>query len=124
MTHWALHYLGRPWVSGESDCYALVRTVYREVRSEELPHFDLTQADPLALRRAMEAASGWLDVPAPADLDVVLMSHGARPHHVGLWAEVDGGRVLHSVERAGVVAPSVPALTAAGWRILGYRRRA
>lgn len=124
MTHWARQYLGQPWVSGESDCYALVRRVYREVLGVELPLVDVTQAEPVRLRRLMEAESiTWDAVQYPRELDVVMMSHGARPHHVGLWTDADGGRVVHSLERTGVVAPSLLGLTMGGWRVLGFYRR-
>ncbi len=130
MSHWALQYLGAPWVSGESgpaayDCYGLVRAVYRDVRGVELPVVDVTQAEPLRLRHAMQQQAGrWLDSPFPVDMGVVLLSHGKHPHHVGLWAAVDGGRVVHAVEGAGVIAQTPQALALAGWRILGYYRRA
>lgn len=131
MSHWALQYLGAPWVSGQSgpvayDCYGLVRAVYRDVLGIDLPVIDVTQAEPLRLRHAMEQQAGaaWLDVHTSAELDVVLMSHGKHPHHVGLWSAVDGGRVVHAVEGAGVVAQSLAALQLAGWRVLGYHRRA
>ena len=63
--------------------------------------------------------------PAPSrELDVVEMSLASRPHHVGVYLEVDGGRVLTSVEGAGVVAQSLGSLKLHGWNIVAcYRRR-
>ena len=130
MSHWALPFIGAPWISGESgpagyDCYGLVRAVYRDVQGIVLPVVDVTQAEPLRLRHTLqsEAAAAWDEVQQPADLDVLMLSYGENPHHIGLWAEVDGGRVVHALEGAGVVAQSRSALAGDGWHIVAIRRR-
>ena len=129
--HWAEHYIGRPWVSGESgpaafDCWGLVRAVYADHYGLFLPAVDVDAASPLAVRRALSGGAErdrWYLVHLPADGDVVLMGHAQHPHHVGLWLDCDGGGILHSVRGAGVVFSARPALAASGWNIHGFYRR-
>lgn len=132
MTHWAESYIGRPWVSGAAgpnafDCYGLVRAVYLDQYGIALPVFDADALRPLSARRAMRDYpdySSWDGVTVPIEGDVIQMGHASHPHHVGIYIAADGGRVLHSVSGAGVIAQSMTALAAHGWNILTiYRRR-
>lgn len=133
MTHWAESYLGRPWASGAAgpdayDCHGVVRAVYRDIFGVVLPVVDVDALQPLAVRRAMRDYdySAWMPLAAPeSEFDVVEMSHGNRPHHVGVWLEVDGGGVLTSVQGAGVIFQNMTSLRQHGWNIVAcYRRRA
>lgn len=133
MTHWAETYLGRPWVSGAAgpdayDCYGLVRAVYAGRFGVALPVLEVDAARPLAAARAMrdfEGYGAWVSVDGrPAEGDVIQMGHARHPHHVGIWIDADGGRVLHSVEGTGVLAQPLASLRLHGWNILTiYRRR-
>ena len=136
MQHWANRYLGKPWEKAAEgphayDCYGLVRAIYRDFLQIDLPLFDIAAMSPVAIRRDMhtEAGSGrWqpldFDTEPLRDFDVLLMSYAKRAHHVGIWVEVDGGRVLHALEGAGVVAPSWHSLPMSGWRVIeAYRRK-
>lgn len=135
MTHWALNYLHKPWESGASgpqayDCYGLIRAVYRDRLQIELPVVDVDSSKALAARHAMQdyhSYGDWCIVAAGQpyqEFDVVQMSHGKHPHHVGLWIPVAGGRVLHSVEGSGVIAQPLDSLKMHAWRILRVYRRA
>lgn len=130
--HWAVRYLGAPWESGESgphayDCYGLVRAVYADQYGIDLPIIHADSLRPLSARRAMRDYPGysdWRPVQSPVEGDVIQMGHAKHPHHVGVYLDVDGGRVLHSVTGAGVLAQSLAALKTHGWNIITiYRRR-
>lgn len=128
--HWTAEYLGRPWKNGADgpdafDCYGLVRAVYRDRYGVEMP---VVSADATRVLACLHAArdyadySQWEAVTVPQDGDVLLMGCARHPHHVGVLVE---GRVLHSVEGAGVLLQTVDSLAAHGWNILKtYRRRA
>ena len=130
--HWAESYIGKPWVSAAAgpaafDCYGLVRWLYQQRLGVCLPVVDVSAGRPLSVTRAMRHYDygAWRDVVEPAELDVVQMSHGRHPSHVGVWIDIDGGKVLHCVQGAGVAAQSVASLKANGWRVLNiYRREA
>ncbi|MBF0428889.1 MAG: C40 family peptidase [Magnetococcales bacterium] len=121
--HWAIEYLGAPWVSGASgpesyDCWGLVRAVYRDRFGIKLPIVEVKEKIPSAVRH------DWRETKTPEDGDGVIMSTGTSPHHVGLFVVTpDGNYVLHSVEGAGVVLQSMSALKIHSWNICGYYTR-
>lgn len=131
--HWAEHYLGKPWRSGATgpdafDCYGLVRAVYADRYGHTMPVLDADATSALACLRAARdfpEYARWAEVATPGEGDVVQMGCARRPHHVGVFVDAAGGRVLHSVESAGVLLQPLSSLAAHGWNILNiYRRRA
>jgi len=128
--HWATNYIGKPWGSGAEgpdmfNCLGLVRFVLFRMAGIELP---VVNVDDHSLRhivngfRRGEFYTGWEQVDKPQELDGVIMSHKNHPHHVGLWVDVDGGKVLHCVTGAGVVAMDRLHLRLAGWHIISFWR--
>ena len=117
--HWAASYIGRPW-SVEQDCYAFVREVYQARYGVVIPLVALDATRALSCAHAIHDydLSDWVEVDEPREGDVVLMGHARRPHHVGLWIEPAGLRVLHSVEGAGVVAQEPAQARLQGWNLL------
>lgn len=132
MSHWAETYIGKAWRNGAAgpdayDCYGLVRAVYRYRRGVVLPVLDVDALAPICVRRAMRDYdySAWQTIAAPAiELDVVEMSLAARPHHVGVYVDIDGGGVLTSVEGAGVIFQTLTSLQRHGWNIVACYRSA
>lgn len=120
---WVLAYLGAPWMAGADgphayDCWGLVRAVYRDRLGIVLPMIDVDALSPLAVRRALTRhaeRAHWRALAVPQPYAVALMSHGTRPHHVGVWT---GEAVLHAIEGAGVVHQSLSSLKVHGWRVL------
>ena len=126
VTHWAARYIGRPWVAGVSDCWHFARTVWAEVFGLKVPAVAVDARSALAGRRALRDASraGWTRIEVPLEGDAVLMSTGARPCHVGVWAAPDGTPgVLHSVEGAGVIWTPAAWIGTLGYQIMGFWRR-
>lgn len=129
MTHWCADYIGRPWVSGISDCWSFARTVWKErfhLEVEPLP------VDPSDLRAALRVLSDedrraeWAEVACGCEGDAALMGRSQRPCHVGIWiAPDDCPGILHSVERTGVIFTPLNRLQTTGYRLLNlYRRQA
>lgn len=130
--HWSDRYLGRPWQNGADgpgayDCYGLVRAAYRDIRGVDMPIVDTDGLSTKACVRAFDAYADygpWQVVTDMQDMDVVVMGHGKKPHHVGLWIAHGTGFVLHALESTGVCRQSASSLLAHGWNILDvYRRR-
>lgn len=119
--HWAAAHVGRPWVAGISDCWSFAREIWRDRFGLDVPAITVDPADPRAGRAAFEDRSGWERVDAPVEGDAVLMTRGRRPCHVGIW--LIGGRILHSVERAGVIITDAARLDLVGYRIEGIYRK-
>jgi cell wall-associated NlpC family hydrolase len=127
--HWASAYVGLPWAAdgegpGSFHCWALVRHVQRERFDRDLPAIP-NPDDLLTIARSFRdhpERRRWNLVETPQEGDCVLMRQARYPVHVGVWLDVDGGRVLHVVRDKGVVAQSLMSLAAHGWRIEGFYR--
>jgi cell wall-associated NlpC family hydrolase len=124
--HWAINYIGKPWVAcgrgpASFDCWGLVWHVYKHVRGVDLPQYPVHPANLLAVAREFREAKGWTALQAPEDLCLVAMSqHGRYLHHVGLWLDVDGGKVLHAWDGQAVIAQSLSSLKAYGWARIDF----
>lgn len=129
--HWAAQLAGKPWAKGAAgpdafSCWGLLRYCMAEVYGKPIPEID--EVDETSIRsifrafRTSEHWDGWHQVDKPADGDAVLMSHGLHPHHIGIWLDIDGGGVLHAVEKIGVLFSSPAGLKRNGWQVLGYWR--
>lgn len=108
------------------DCWGFVRFIQRQHFGRELPALDIGAAAPHEIARAVAHARTfecWHRVPDGAPLrdgDVFLMDGSHQPDHVGVWAECDGGGVLHCMRGAGVVWSPLARLSDHGfthWRV-------
>lgn len=126
MSHWCERYIGEPWIAGEHDCWAFVRRVWLEQFGLDVPPVDVDATSRLACARAFDhhdEKANWQQVTHPQEGDAALIGKSARPSHVGLFVDANGGSVLHCVQGHGVVCQSPASMLAAGWRVLGYYRR-
>lgn len=126
MTHWANAYIGSPWSNDGQDCYGLVRRIYQDRYQITLPIVNVNAVSTLAIVKSIAGfdLADWIDVQTPQEGDVVQMGHAKRPHHVGVWIEVGGGRILHSTEQLGAIAQTPSQAKTNGWKILNiYRHR-
>lgn len=129
MTHWAGQYIGLPWQSGAQgpeafDCWALVRHIQRERYGRDLPVIDVDAHDLGAVRAAFREhpeRARWRRVDPPQDGDCVLTHRGGQADHVGVYLDIDAGRVLHAIRHSGVVCTALPALQRLGWHPEFYR---
>jgi hypothetical protein len=124
MKHWAISYLGLPFKNGESDCYGLVRRVYKERLNIELPIIDVNSLNTVSVIKCIGGydRSEWVNVASPNEFDVIQMGHANRPHHVGIWINVDCGKILHSTEQYGAIIQSVQQAKSNGWKVLDIYR--
>jgi len=117
-------FIGKPWSSGAQgpeafDCYGLVRAVLRECCGIDAPMVQFDASSPADCLRAVATsreASVWREIDTQPPYSVVLLGHGCRPHHVGIVAP--DGRILHSIEGAGVLLQPLVNLRVSGWRLL------
>ena len=114
---WLSDMLGKPWrayATGECvdgvaawDCWGVFFYAAERVLDTSLDrHLDVPTKNPRAFARvaAQEVGSGdWRKLSIPKHGCAVLMAEGARFQHVGMWLDINGGRLLHSREGAGVV---------------------
>lgn len=127
MTHWAVKYIGLPYCPGGRDkngvdCWGLLKLIYQDEWNMSLPELPgLPQEDLLKISREILAQIkvGWTEVSKPRDGCAVAMSQRDALHHVGVWVDVDGGRVLHS-PKAPVVAESIRFLSWKGFKKIQF----
>jgi len=121
--------IGLPWQENgygpdAYDCWGLARACQRDVFGRRLPIVDYP-ATLRALVKIMEehdVRDAWPEVPAPGHGDIVTMTHSVHPHHVGTWLALDGGVILHTTEREGVMCSPLHHLRLQGFRGLRYHR--
>jgi cell wall-associated NlpC family hydrolase len=128
--HWATQYLGKKWVSGARgpdtfDCWGLVQFVEKKHYNRDLPDFpiDAHALARIAVEIDEQSKNGtWEQIPKPVDGCIVALGHNQRFHHVGLYLEVDGGFILHSLDHHGVLCTPTARLKSSGWNRVAYYR--
>ena len=112
-------YIGRQWVNGEQDCWALVRDVYREQLNIELPRIVVDANNLRSVLKAFEDEDNllpWEPINQPEHLCLVFFTPGNhRATHCGLWLAIQDGRFLHSYRNSGVVCEDRITLEMNGW---------
>lgn len=106
------------------DCYGLVWTVLRDQYGVDVDrHLEIESGNHRAMHRVIlreQAAGRWQRLDRPVDGCVVLLSTGEKFHHIGLWLDVNGGRVLHSRQGRGVALDSMQQLASLSFRKFEY----
>lgn len=120
-----IQYIGLPWIAGERDCWAFFRELQARHYGLFVPAVDI---DALDLRCVVSAFDGhdekrnWTEIELPEDGCAVLMQRNRYPSHIGMWVNVDGGKVLHCAQGIGVVCQNLQALKFEGWTRISYWR--
>ena len=104
--HWMTPYIGLPYLTGGRnkkglDCWGLMRLIYKEEKGIELPEYPGISAEEAIIKGkviARDTANDWIPIEKPEDGCGVAMSQKHVYHHVGVWADADGGKVVHCWE--------------------------
>lgn len=108
---WVADVIGKHWkqyATGPEyfDCWGVVCFGFKQKFDLDLDrHLEIPTANPKSFHRvvAKEIKTGnWQQVQQPEDGCLVLMSAARLWHHVGMWLDINGGRVLHSRDGIGV----------------------
>jgi hypothetical protein len=123
--HWAIPYVGTPWAQ-TANCWDFFRRVQAEHFGIEVPEIHIEAFD---LRHLIQTfrdhpeRGNWQPI-ATADRregDGILMAQRKRPWHVGVWVDVDGGRVMHCPE-GGAVLQRLADVHRCGWEMIEFYR--
>lgn len=123
----AQEYIGLPWASDgvgpdAYNCWNLLRHLLDEYFNRHLPEAPVGDEEACRLIHAECIANGsWEVVQFPQHGDAVLMKDGSNPH-VGLYLDIDGGGILHSMEGVGVVFTPLQSLRRVGFGRVKYYR--
>ena len=108
------------------DCFGLVWHVNLHHNNTELPRFDDVGHQLQRMNAAImgeQASEDWQEVDVPKQFDVVVMRRSGEAHHVGVWLDIDGGKVLHACEK-GIFCQSISALGRNFFQHIQYYRYA
>lgn len=128
--HWINKYLALRHEKGgrgpdKVDCWGLLRLFYYNEHNITLPEYPgIAYGTPLQISRTFEESTEqtWFKVEEPEDGMAVAMSQGKVFHHVGIWAEADGGKVVHCYRTHHVIADTVRMLKIKGFRRIEFYR--
>lgn len=128
MKHWSFKYLGKKWLSGGRgpdvfDCWGLFKWVQEKEYNRIVEDFPISPYQLLKVSDAIEGAAAkgeWVELQVPRDGCAVALSQGRRFHHVGVYIDADGGKILHALDRQNVISTSVLRLKAGGWNRVAY----
>jgi len=130
MMHWASKYIGYPYLEGGRgeggvDCWGLLFVAYLAEFGIALPEIPGVSAEAvLSFNSALakEVERDWVEIEAPVDGCAVAMSQKVAIHHVGIWAEADGGKVVHSWKQQKVIADTLKSLKLKGMQTIKFYR--
>lgn len=126
--HWSTRYIGLPYSIGGRDrdgvdCWGLLCLVYQNEQGIRLPELPgVVQWDSLAISREIlgQSKGSWSEVSAPMEGCAVAMSLREVLHHVGIWTDADGGKVIHAWKDHPVVADTIKSLRLKGIRTIKF----
>lgn len=120
----AARFAPKTYGPAEFDCWGLVWHVGKFQAGIDWPRFDdvayqMARID--AEIKGQAASKDWHQVEARQEFDVVLMRRAGEAYHVGIWLDVDGGRVLHATPE-GILCNQVRELHNMGFQHLTWWR--
>ena len=126
--HWAAKYIGIPFEPGargpeKVDCWGLVVLAYRQEFKIELPlypGFSINKPVEAATAMRQGLVAEWTPIPIPIEGCLVAMSQRTEIHHIGLYLEEDGGKVLHAFGSQKVVADTTKTLRLKGMKLIKF----
>lgn len=124
--NWAARYVGIPYVPGGRDahgldCWGLLCLVYQEQLGVALPALPgVAEALRPSVREIAHYAAQWSPLAKPSNLCAVVMSQKQVLHHVGVWTDADGGKVLHAWKGLHVIADTLRNLSLKGFRRIEF----
>ena len=100
-------YIGIPFAHRDDDsrngtnCWGLVRLIYREVRGILLPSFEgqysgIADYETIDRLIGAEIRKNWLEIPIPRSLSAIVIRYGRANSHIGIV--IDNRRFLHTSE--------------------------
>lgn len=126
--HWAAQYIGKPYEEGARgpdtfDCWGLLRAVYTDRYKIELPTLPgISTESVLGIHREIVncMTHDWLTSFDPKDGYAVAMSQSHTWHHVGIYVEADGCKILHCWDKQSVVIDTMRALELRGMHKMSF----
>lgn len=128
MTHWAAKYIGIPYARGargpyQYDCWGIIQLIYSNEKGISLPEMPGISAEDLrAIHNCIleESKHDWQETAIPKEGCVVVMGSQVVMHHVGIWIDCDGGKVLHNRAGQNTIAESIRRIRLKGMKRIKF----
>jgi len=116
---WEERHIGKRWTK-QVDCYERAKLIIKEELGIDMPTVSGLSKFGRAkclLRFEQQHCNKVSDF-KPLDLVLMrLVGSEIEEHHIGVWSDVDGGGVVHSMENSSTIFQSLTGLKATGWVI-------
>lgn len=120
--------LGKPHIPGANgpdayDCWGAAQVIQKRLFNRNMPDI---KDPPTDIRRLMvfihnhEARSQWVRADTKRHGQLVELAHGNHPFHIGVYLDVEGGGIIHSLANIGISWDRELTMKAAGWRKFVY----
>lgn len=128
MMHWAAEYVGKAHQHGGRgpevfDCWGLLKWIYMHrygIALPDLPGISSKQAIAISKQINKSVEEEWFPVEKPFDGCAVALAQVRSYHHVGIWIDADGGKVLHCYDDQRVIVDTVKQLQLKGFRKVDF----
>lgn len=122
--HWASQFIGKTEAE-VNHCWGLLRMAYQLRFGISLPELPNVASDTVRAINATingEICKEWEEVESPFDGCAVGMSQSEALHHVGIYIDADGGKIVHCWGGSNVIADSLKSLKIRGFKIIKFYR--
>jgi hypothetical protein len=110
-----INYIGKKWEEGAAgpdsyDCHHLVLEIAHKFYNKKLPSVEVNAASLLDVVKKITKDKVWEQfekLDNPEDGCLVKLFTATNPNHIGVYIDIDGGGVIHSLRGIGVVFDSV-----------------
>lgn len=124
-----VNYIGKKWEEGAAgpdkyDCHHLVLEIQERFYDKKLPSVEVNAASLLDVVRKIKNDKVWdqfVKLDFPEDGCLVKLFTAENPNHIGVYIDIDGGGVIHSLRGSGVVFDNVFILKKTYARIEFYK---
>ena len=104
-------YIGLKWESGATgpsryDCQGLCVHIQKKLYNKIMPEVKVDSDNLFSIVKAITKNKAWEKfekIENPEDGCIVKMFSAENPSHIGVYINVDGGGVLHSIRKQGVI---------------------
>lgn len=108
-------YIGLKWESGAAgpekyDCHNLVLEIQKDFYGKILPDVEVNASSLYDVVKKISKDKVWEQfekLNKPEDGCIVKMFTAENPNHIGVYVDIDGGGVIHSLKDIGIIFDSV-----------------
>jgi len=121
--HWVSKYIGKSYIKGKQDCWTVFCDIQNNVFNKNIETTDFGNIGEISARREFlnnPLRQRFKKLTIPKEGCAVFLSKGQYVSHIGTFLDSGEGKVIHCIEKAGVVIQTLSELEVHNWYIRGY----